>query len=582
MNCNNNTMPLIEVGSQTTCNNGCTPKDINVVCRKIIIPTGQEILGVQGDTGSISRTFVVPKTTEEGYDLSSKVFRIIVENGEGEQWEETIPVENIETLENYIKLKWNLIPKDTQYSGELKVSIKAIKDNFIWQTYIASFEIQPSLIQPEDIRVPLNLQDKTVEPNDKVQVITYDEGYDGLNSVTVDGSEDLQPENIVVGKTIFNVEGTFSADGNATASDLLKDKIAYANGEKIIGTLDMPKITDASYFFQNGRRLDANHNAEYYAPLFGEITTTLYMFSGIRTSKADINLIGFDTSKCTNMSDMFYQCAVPVINLKGLDTSNVKDMTGMFSSCSGVSSLDFSGFNTSNVTNMTSMFSTMNNLVSLDLSSFDTSNVTSMSGMFSGRSGYEVLNLSNFNTTKVTDMGLMFSNNDKITFLDLSSFDTNNVTIMSSIFGGCIALEKINFGENFNTSKVKNMSYMFNVARKLKELPQLQGDVATNIQYICYEMSLLESFGGILNLGKGYSQKTNNYVYYTLNLSGSNRLTHDSLMNVINGLYDLNLTYDVAGGGTLYTQTLRLGTTNIAKLTEEEIAIATDKGWNVA
>ena len=53
-------------------------------------------------------------------------------------------------------------------------------------------------------------------------------------------------------------------------------------------------------------------------------------------------------------------------------------------------------------------------------------------------------------------------------------------------------------------------------------------------------------------------------------------------MKIINGLYDLNITYNVAGGGTLYTQTLQLGTHNSNKLTAEEKAIATAKGWTLA
>ena len=81
-------------------------------------------------------------------------------------------------------------------------------------------------------------------------------------------------------------------------------------------------------------------------------------------------------------------------------------------------------------------------------------------------------------------------------------------------------------------------------------------------------------------MGKGYTTKNNNY--YKLNLSACTSLTHESLMNVINNLYDLNLTYDVANGGTLYTQSLQLGADNIAKLTAEEIAIATNKGWTVS
>ena len=50
-------------------------------------------------------------------------------------------------------------------------------------------------------------------------------------------------------------------------------------------------------------------------------------------------------------------------------------------------------------------------------------------------------------------------------------------------------------------------------------------------------------------------------------------LTHQSLLNALNGLYDLT-------GGT--SQTLTLGSTNLAKLTDEEKAIATNKNWVLA
>lgn len=61
---------------------------------------------------------------------------------------------------------------------------------------------------------------------------------------------------------------------------------------------------------------------------------------------------------------------------------------------------------------------------------------------------------------------------------------------------------------------------------------------------------------------------------YTLDLSYSPLLTHDSLMNIINNLYDIK-------SKGVKPQTLQLGDTNKAKLTAEEIAIATNKGWNV-
>ena len=46
-------------------------------------------------------------------------------------------------------------------------------------------------------------------------------------------------------------------------------------------------------------------------------------------------------------------------------------------------------------------------------------------------------------------------------------------------------------------------------------------------------------------------------------------------MNIINGLYD------IATKGC-NTQSLTIGSTNVAKLTAEEIAIATNKGWTVS
>lgn len=38
MNCNSNTVPLIDSNNNVSCDNGCTPKNINVICRNIIIP----------------------------------------------------------------------------------------------------------------------------------------------------------------------------------------------------------------------------------------------------------------------------------------------------------------------------------------------------------------------------------------------------------------------------------------------------------------------------------------------------------------------------------------------------------------
>lgn len=61
-----------------------------------------------------------------------------------------------------------------------------------------------------------------------------------------------------------------------------------------------------------------------------------------------------------------------------------------------------------------------------------------------------------------------------------------------------------------------------------------------------------------------------------LNFSHCTKLTHDSLLSILNALKD----YSADTSGEKHTITL--GTTNLAKLTDAEKAIATEKGWTLA
>ena len=236
---------------------------------------------------------------------------------------------------------------------------------------------------------------------------------------------------------------------------------------------------------------------------------------------------------------------------------NIKNASYMFYSCSDLTKLDVSNLDTSNVTSMSSMFSSCSTLTELDLSNFNTSKVTDMSSMFFGCRSLTELDLSNFNTSKVTNMASMFTSCSDLTELDVSNFNTSNVTSMSGMFSTCSGLTELDLS-NFDMSKITNNGTIF------------------------YNSTNLININSFKNLGKGYTQKSANYSNYKLDLSKNTKLTHDSLVDIItNGLYDLNLTYDVANGGTLYAQSLVLGGTNYNKLSEEEIAIATSKGWNV-
>ena len=163
-----------------------------------------------------------------------------------------------------------------------------------------------------------------------------------------------------------------------------------------------------------------------------------------------LDVSNFDTSNVTNMDSMFFNCSnLTSLNVSNFDTSNVTRMNYMFYNCNKLTTLDVSNWDTSNVTNMYDMFYICSKLTSLDLSNFNTSNVTNMGNMFSDCTNLTSLNISNFNTSKVTDMYQMFKNCTSLTSLDLSNFDTSNVTDMGDMFKGCSSLTSIKAGNNF-------------------------------------------------------------------------------------------------------------------------------------
>ncbi|BDR59612.1 BspA family leucine-rich repeat surface protein [Xylocopilactobacillus apicola] len=186
----------------------------------------------------------------------------------------------------------------------------------------------------------------------------------------------------------------------------------------------------------------------------------------------NLDLSSFDTSRVTDMSSMFIGCYwLSSLDLRSFDTSRVVDMSNMFKAMNYLHSLNISRFNTSNVQNMSGMFYGCGGVVNLDVSSFDTSKVTDMSYMFYGCGNiYQTtIDLKNFNTSKVTDMSYMFSHCSYLTDLNLNSFDTSNVTNMISMFYNCTRLRNLDI-TSFDTSKVTNMSGLFAICSSLVNL----------------------------------------------------------------------------------------------------------------
>ena len=186
--------------------------------------------------------------------------------------------------------------------------------------------------------------------------------------------------------------------------------------------------------------------------------------------------------------------------------------------------------------------------------------------------GYEFSVVPELDTSNVTYMSQLFCEAKRIT--TIPHFNTSKVTNMYKMFNQCVELKTI---PPIDTGKVTDMWRMFYQCYKLESVPELDGSSLTNVEGMFdYVNTYFTDFGGIKDLGKSYSTtQAENYASYTFRLSFCKNLTHDSLMNVINKLYDIK-------SKGCANQSLVLGATNLAKLTEEEINIAVNKGWSVS
>ena len=148
---------------------------------------------------------------------------------------------------------------------------------------------------------------------------------------------------------------------------------------------------------------------------------------------------------------------------------------------------------------------------------------------------------------------------------------TSNATNMSYMFYGCKLLTTI---PQLDTGKVMDMSNMFYSCKLLESLPLLNCQSVTSMSNFFGYSDILDKLvdlGGFKDLGKPSSVNGTNSRF----LDNAPNLTHESLMNVINNLYDRK-------SNGLSNMSIKFGTTNLNKLSDEEKAIAINKGWNLS
>ena len=279
----------------------------------------------------------------------------------------------------------------------------------------------------------------------------------------------------------------------------------------------------------------------------------------------ELDISNWNTSNVTNMQSMFKGCTnLTSLNVNNLDTSKTTSMLSMFRDCQSLTSLDLSSFNTSNATSMAEMFHNCYNLTSITFGSdFNTNNVFNMGYMFFNCAKLIELDLNNFNTTNVNYMDNMFNGCQSLTSLNINNWNTSNVTDMTSMFAFCTSLETIEM-PNWNVEKVTKCGYMFNFWGK-----------AFKLKYVNFDNWELKS---ITPNGPMFSCIDSNDLnfkspkfYNSFDLTNRLKFTEESLLDILNKLPQV----DSTEGKYIILKD------NLNRLTDEQKAIATNKGWTL-
>lgn len=262
-----------------------------------------------------------------------------------------------------------------------------------------------------------------------------------------------------------------------------------------------------------------------------------------------------------------YATKIPDLDLTGLT-----NLVGFFYGLKNLEKLSNIIFDT-NLKNLNNCFSNCTKLKRIP--SIDTSKVTDFSGCFYGCEN--LVTIPNLKFTSATNISRLFYGCKKLQYTPF--INSSTITSLSSTFEECSSLTSI---QNLDVPNCTDLSGTFYGCEKLIVLNEIDASNVTSVASVLTNCKRLSVFDGFKNLGKSYTYKMDNNYSYKLDLSTCTSLSHESLVSIINNLYDLNLTYSVASGEKLYRQELVLGNTNLAKLSEDEIAIATNKGWNVS
>ena len=243
---------------------------------------------------------------------------------------------------------------------------------------------------------------------------------------------------------------------------------------------------------------------------------------------------------------------------KLLDVSRVTTLQSAWASCYSLQSLNLSGWDVSSVTNMSYAWASCYSLQSLNLSGWDTGSVTTLQGTWNACHNLQSLDLSGWDVSSVTNMVAAWENCYDLQSLDLSGWDPGSVTNLQAAWNACYSLQSLNLS-GWDTGSVTTLRDAWLNCNSLQSIDLSGWDVShlsTNVAYPNGYM-LTDYWPSVISINQYYSSATS--------------LSIASVLRIIARLPVVTV-----------ARTLTLGQTNKLKLTAEQIAVATQKGWTVA
>lgn len=282
-----------------------------------------------------------------------------------------------------------------------------------------------------------------------------------------------------------------------------------------------------------------------------ETTGVLSMFYGCNKLK-QVDFIEGSGLKLTNASYMFYMCQA-LEHINNLDLSNATDISNCFYACSKLQALP--PLNSDILIRCAYAFNQV--VFNGPVPYTDFPNATDTQGLYINCTAESVPYI---NAPKATSLSSLFSS---VKIKNIGHINAPLATSVNSMFNTShpdYGLESIGLVDC--TSVNSGADSMFQIY-----------NMSEAAQITAYQS--LTTLAGFHDLGKAYPSTAGTHHFnYTLNLKNLRHLTIESIINVFNELYDLTSI-------NVNRQYVYLNDIYEGQLTDEQIAIATNKGWDI-